>query len=373
MDRPCPSRCRFSSRAFHRNILFFLCLPLNLCFVFGLFVVLSWIYVKFFYPELYEYVPLSSGDIQQTEEELGATTQQSAFNDSETNKAERQEGRTTLVNTPFLFPWKQSWSAQIPLYYSGLHNTLSALFLTYASDPAKTPVELQSIISSMVILPSFCMTKWYLKKNVTYNLSYLMASVCFLVGGMLLAVIPVLKSNDDQESQTSMWLWIVVYILGTIFRAAANIQQEKYFLTTREFSTPNKIWVVFVSRLVQFVLVSLLFWMDPVMKKQSLVTSWTQFDESWQNGFESKEYGWLFQLFIFSYLVLFFASLSLNAISTNFNMVASMIITPCTMLFFQIFDKFNPGLKFSWGITLGSLTCNVLSTLLWIAAEKLPK
>lgn len=274
------------------------------------------------------------------------------------------------TGVPSQLPWNQSTSSQVPLYYSGFHNTLSALFLTYASDPAKTPIELQSIISSMVIIPSFCMTKWYLKKKVNYNLWFLLPSVFFLLGGMILGVAPVFKNSNDTESVGMVWLWIILYMFGTIFRAAANIMQEKYFMETKKFSVFNKIWVVFVSRMVQFVLVIFFFWMDPIMRNQSFHVSWQQFLDSWASGFADQTTGSLFQLFIFSYLVLFFASLSLNAISTNFNMVASMIITPTTMLFFQIFESLNPGMKFSWGVTLGSLFCNLISTGLWIAAEK---
>ena len=87
---------------------------------------------------------------------------------------------TLLINLRMLF------KEQLPIIWSGVANAFSSVLLTYASNPCSTPVILQAILTSTTLFFSFLLTKYYLKKDVSYKFWTLLGSIFFLFAGFIL-------------------------------------------------------------------------------------------------------------------------------------------------------------------------------------------
>jgi hypothetical protein len=78
----------------------------------------------------------------------------------------------------------------------------------------------------------------------------------------------------------------------------------------------------------------------------------------------------LFHSFILAYFLFLGFSIWLNTISSNYVMVASIIITPLVAIFFEIFHKLVSTTYFPLWIIIPSLLLSIVSTILWIYGEK---
>lgn len=76
-----------------------------------------------------------------------------------------------------------------------------------------------------------------------------------------------------------------------------------------------------------------------------------------------------FYNFSYDCLLLYFLSILLNSISTNYNLILTNITNQSVALFFIIFPYLNKGIKSNIYVTLVTLFLNIVSVILWIKGE----
>jgi hypothetical protein len=245
---------------------------------------------------------------------------------------------------------------------AGIFNGLSGLFSLYASNPVRTPAVVQSVLPALAIIPSVIMTKYILKKQISYNKRYIVPSLLLLFISIGISVIPVVSQWYPMSI-----VWILIYIVGTILRSGHNIMQEKYITDTEDNTFLNRVRMIFYIRLTQFAVAVLFSWLDIFLgySNNMAVAFIKSFDHFGTNGISCL----LLEIFTGSYICMFIVSVSLNAISTNYNMIATAIVNPSTAIFYTIFPDLNPGLKYPIYIVAPALILSILSVILWIKGQ----
>lgn len=250
------------------------------------------------------------------------------------------------------------WKIMVP---SGIYMGLSSLFIMYASNPERTPIVLQLILNGLNIVPSYFLTKYYLKKNVEYNRIYCTLSIITLVLSVAISIIPIKEFNFDSV------IWPVIFLLGQLFRSFGYIMQEKYFIATNDRSTMNKLYNISYCRFVQLIITMLLFWLDIVMGYDSTFDPLIDDFES----VKTLDINFLMlEIFVLSTVVFCVVAGYLNSISTNYSSVILTLVTPVVGLFFSIFPQLNSGEQYPLYITISSLALSLASTFLWMKGEK---
>lgn len=248
------------------------------------------------------------------------------------------------------------------LIIAGIFNGLMSICLIYSSDPTRTPVILQSILSGIVILPSVIGTKLFLNKKVKYNGKYTIPSIVFLLMAIGISTIPLWH-----DWHWSSGIWIVVFIAGTIFRSVFNIFQEKYFIDTQDTTLDNKITNVFYIRLTHLCVTVCFFWLEFFIGYSN--NPWYDFVESMHTFVRNPIQMGLLEGFVLSYIMLYMMGVWLNTISTNYNMITAVAATPANAVFFTIFPKLNPGIQYPIAVIIPSLFCAMASIVLWVKGE----
>lgn len=245
---------------------------------------------------------------------------------------------------------------------AGVFNGLSGLFSLYASNPVRTPAVVQSVLPALAIVPSVIMTKYILKIQLSYDKSYIIPSLVCLIVSIGISVIPVVSQWYPMSI-----VWILIYILGTILRSGHNIMQEKYMGDTGDYTFLNKVRMIFYIRLTQFAVAVLFSWLDIFLgySDNMAVAFVKSFDHFGSNSISCL----LLEIFTGSYICMFMISVSLNAISTNYNMIATAIVNPSTAIFYTIFPSLNHGLQYPLYIVVPSLVLSILSVILWIKGQ----
>lgn len=279
------------------------------------------------YDELYNYT------------ETNSTNSSAGINRSASN---RPSGRTIMV-------------------VSGTFMSVSSLFMIYSSNPERTPIILQLILNGLNIIPSFLLTKYYLKKDVNYNKKYCFWSIVTLIMSIVISIIPMTDFDFDSV------IWPLIFLVSQIFRVAGYILQEKYFMVTNDRSARNKLYNIAYCRFVQLIVTLMLFWLDVVMGYDSSFDPLvSDFEEI--NGNNTQFL--LLELFVFSTILFCIVAGYLNSISTNYSSVALTLVTPIVGLFFSLFPNLNDGNNYPLYITIPSLALNLISTFLWMKGEK---
>lgn len=251
---------------------------------------------------------------------------------------------------------------KLTIFCIALFNTLMSFAFVYTISPIRTPVVLQSILLGTSIIFSVLLTKFLLKKEVKYIPKYIILSLILLFASVIVAVIPLFYHSTVMPS-----LWSIGYFCGVIFLSVTNILQEKYVMDTKDYSILNKVSLAFYINVFQIINIILLSWnefffgysKDPI----------GAFKQSAYNFFTEPGKFFIIQLVIYDCLLLFFISIFLNVISTNYNMILTNLSNQSVAIFFGIFPQLNHGIKHSIELTVISLTMNVLSVFLWVKGE----
>lgn len=247
------------------------------------------------------------------------------------------------------------------LILAGLFSTIMSFFLIYSANPTRTPVLIQSIFLGLALIPSIILTKYVLKKLISYNYKYTVPSLVLLILSVGIATTPLYHHLGDTT------FWVIGYALGVFFLSLTNIYQEKYIMDTQDHTLINKISLAFYTSVFQFGFIILFCWVEILFGYnpnpiQSFINSSYTFVTNWVHFI-------LLQLFIFDCLGLYLLSIYLNAISTNYNMILTNLTNQSVAIFFEIFPNLNHGLKYSPYIVASSLILNVISVILWIKGE----
>lgn len=247
----------------------------------------------------------------------------------------------------------------------GVYSAFMSIGLYYASSPERTPVVFQSILQSLVILPSFIFSKLLLNKPMLYIKKYITLSVILLFASVVITAIPL----------TSKWswmafLWVMIFLVGKTCRGASNVYQEKYLREVRNELSPlqNKVLLGFWSRVIQLGVTGAMFWIEYVIGYSD--HPWKDFSHSINMFLSAKTQFWFLQSFIFSFIILYGVSIYLNSISTNYNMITAVATNPATAIFFTVFPKFNTGIVIPIEYVIPGLVCSVLSVIFWILGER---
>lgn len=246
---------------------------------------------------------------------------------------------------------------------SGVFSALMSILKMYASNPARTPAVMQSILSGLSILPNVLMTKIILKKKVRYDKRFIIPSVILMLASIGISCIPIVSNWDIMAI-----LWISLYILGIVSTSIYSVMQEKYFMETSDVTIKNKITIMFYTRLVHLIVVILCFWLEWVIGYSG--SPLTEFADSVVSFFTNGKYVGYLEGFILAYVCFYVFSVLLNSISSNYNMMATIAIGPVIAIFFTAFPDLNPGIKYPWYVVVPALICSVVSIILWVIGEK---
>ena len=254
-------------------------------------------------------------------------------------------------------------SHKLTIVLSGIFSALMSILKVYSSHPNRTPPVMQAILASLSILPNVFFTKVILKKVVRYDKRFIIPSCVFMAASVGISLVP-LSSSWSAYSV----LWILMYSAGTLSRSAYCIFQEKYFIDTGDTTLLNQVVIMFYTRVVHLIVVIPFFWLDYFIGNTS--TPWTSFANNFIAFFTRiKDFG-MFEGFIIGFMVFYVFSVYLNGISSNFNMIATIAVSPSVGIFFTVFSGLNPGVYYPWYIVVPALCCSVASIILWIIGEK---
>lgn len=244
----------------------------------------------------------------------------------------------------------------------GVFGALMTIFYVYSADPNRTQPVLQTILMGLRIVPSVILTKIILKKSNQYKPIFIIPSMTFLAGSIGLAIIP-LASDFSVKSI----VWLIMFLISVICAALYSIFQEKYITDTNDRTLANKMVLIFWTRIIQLIIVSCCYWLEFVIGHSDHPGE--EFRNSSRVFFSGTIDTLILECGIISYLLGYIVSTFLNAISTNYNMVASAGAQPVTILFFTIFPSLNNGVKYPWYISVSCAIAALISVILWMKGE----
>lgn len=251
------------------------------------------------------------------------------------------------------------------IFLSALFNSFVSILMIYSGNPKRTPVLMQSILMGSIILPTFILRKIIIKKVTTYNYYYIMLSIILLIISLALSVIPLFEDMSWKS-----FGWTLMYASGVVCMSIYNILQEKYLTDSRDGSIQNKLMLMFYVRILQFLILLTCFWLEYIIGYNGQANPFVLIYDSFVILFHEPTAAILLEVFIVSYVGLYWISVYLNSISTNYNMISSTITNPVVTIFFTIFSELNPGIKFPLYITIPCLLLSITSTICWIRGEK---
>ena len=260
-----------------------------------------------------------------------------------------------------------------PITFSGISLGFATICLAYSSNPAHTPIIIQSIFQTLIIIPSVIFTKLILKKNINYHLPYILLSLMLLGLSTIISMTPlILYDNNDLNIINALhnntyysdiknnFFWITVYFFGIIFLSLSNIFQEKYFMITDDKSIANISRLLTFTNITQLLVFIIFCWIELFLGNyNTLYGASIAFYESLIIFITIFSKSFIIELFVIVSVMTYYFSAYLNTISTNYNMLLINIINQLVPIFFLIFPQFNNGIKFPFYIILLSLVFNI--------------
>jgi hypothetical protein len=248
----------------------------------------------------------------------------------------------------------------------GIFNALMSISFIYSANPERTPVIIQSIFLGLVIFPTVLFRKILLKKEIKYNIKFIIPSVILLIISVIIACIPLLSFIKNNNLKN--FVWIIGYMLAIFLMSIDNTMQEKYIMESGDNTISNKIKLAFYTSLFQIITLVCFFWVEYLFGYTNNPIK--SFKNSFISFFESFRKIIILQLFIWDCLLLYLFSILLNAYSTNYNMILTNLTNQSVAIFFSIFSNLNNGIKAPLYITIPSLVLNIISVILWVPGEK---
>ena len=249
------------------------------------------------------------------------------------------------------------------IIYVALFSYFEGICLLYSSHPERTPVFIQVILIGSCIIPNVIMGRFFLNKQCRYDWRFIAPSLLLLAASIVLIIYPVFESGSKNS------FWIIMFAGGCICLSGFNLMQERAMLVTKDHSLINKLIILFYAGCIRLVLIVLSFWLE------FLIGYHTEPMEPFISSFKlfiGPRFGefLLLELFIAAYLMTCFMAISLNSISSNYNMLLSTAVMPLVSAFFILFPKLNPGMKYSIWIVALCLVLNCGCIFLWIKGER---
>lgn len=265
---------------------------------------------------------------------------------------------------------------------AGICQYLTCLIQAYASDPSRTAPIMQSTVNATTLIFSVLFGTIFLKKDVSYNLKFVIVSVTAIVISVLLPLIYEL-TTIGLNTQIA---WTCGYAFGTSLKGANIVLQEKYFITMNntnddntnddntheddentDDSIGNKLRLLFYTNLIQIPLVIPSIGFDFVFNNATNVT--TELLDGPKVLFTNYRVFLLFHGFILAYFVFLGSAMWLNKISSNYVSVTNVVIGPTVTIFFQSFKNLTSDIVYPLYIVIPRLILSICGNLLWIFGE----
>lgn len=269
-------------------------------------------------------------------------------------------------------------NAHLIFFLTGLFDAFTGIFIVYASDAVRTPIVLQSVLAGTAIIFTLLASKLLIasKKNINYHNRYVYLAMFLLTASVLISTIPqyIISKWGPQNI-----FWIFVFLFGIICRALYNTLQEKYIEMAREkemieFNPMPRDWeykivVLYWTCFYQFIVMVAFVWLDIIpffgySTPSNFLDHTKNFYECYF-GFNCK---WTILLglgFVFGYVGSYFSAIYLNAKSANFSMLATTMIPPTVIGFFEIFPSLNSGEEYPLAITIVCILLNTACVVIW--------
>lgn len=246
-------------------------------------------------------------------------------------------------------------------------NAYTTLAMVYSSHPSKTPPLMQSTLTGLAILPSTFFRKIFFGINTVYDMKYIYVSCFFLLTSVILSAIPMLGEGSAESIG-----WSLLYFSGICTKSYYSGIQEVFIKQTEKSDSTqsekleNRVALSYYSRILMLLIILPFFACEWIGNKEHNPTK--SFAESFLDAFTLKK-GFLLQGFIISYFCMFFMSVYVNAISTNYNMILSSASVPSVALFYTIIPGMTYGMDYPIWITVLSLVSIILSIYFWTKGD----
>lgn len=245
---------------------------------------------------------------------------------------------------------------------AGILNAFMSMSFIYSANPERTPIIIQSIFLGLAVFPTVIFRKLLLNKQIKYERVFLIPSIICLFLSVFFSVLPVFNASSGFSR------WIGLYVMAIILLASDNVMQERYIYITNDNTFTNKIALAFYTSLVQIFVLIAMSWIEIPFGYNS--DPFKIFYQSVITYFTSAKTTFLLQLFIYDCLFLYVASIYLNQISSNYNMILTNLTNQSVAIFFLIFPELNKGIEHTWGVTILSILFSLTGIILWIKSEK---
>ncbi len=251
---------------------------------------------------------------------------------------------------------------------TGTFDAFTGIFLIYASDATRTPIVLQSILSGCTIFITITISKRLIKskRKIKFINIYVIISLILLFISIIISIIP--------QFTNSVWkwtdfFWIFIFLIGMVCRGTYNTFQEKYIEITKN-TIGNQITVLFWTCFYQFFVIIFMVWLDiiPFFGYSKI----TEFGSNFINFYTcyipihcSPIILLLGLGFVVGYSGSYVCAIYLNAESANYSMLATSLVSPSVILFFELFPSLNSGIKYPLYFTIPAIILNILSLVIW--------
>lgn len=271
-------------------------------------------------------------------------------------------------------------------FWTGTFDAFTGIFLVYASDATRTPIVLQSILAGTAIVFTVIASKLLIvsKKDINYKNKYVFSSLFLLAISVGLSTIPQYVESDWGLQNL---FWIIIFLVGIICRAIYNTLQEKYIemakaKESQEFISNNdsrdwehKLVILYWTCFYQFFVMVFFVWLDIIpFFGYSKPSNFLDHTKNFYKCYFLIDCKWTLLLglgFIAGYIGSYFSAIYLNAKSANFSMLATTMIPPAVISFFEIFPSLNSGENYSPFIIISCISLNTACVIIWRYWERL--
>lgn len=154
---------------------------------------------------------------------------------------------------------KIRWNSKtiLTILLSGFLNALMSIAFLYSANPTRTPIIIQSIFLGLVVFPTVIFRKLLLKKEITYNIYYIIPSIVLLLMSVVIASLPLYNEINLNNAY-----WIFGYLAGILLLSLDGVMQERYIVITKDESILNKLFLATSVSFVQIFSLLSLFWIE---------------------------------------------------------------------------------------------------------------
>ena len=269
----------------------------------------------------------------------------------------------------------------------GLLNIANGFLIVYASPPDRTPPLIQAVLQNSGVLFAVPASKLVLGDRKAYCARAPLAAGALVAASIGVSVLPTVLAGVGGEFSggAARWAWIAIYLIGIAPGAAYNVVQQLFLIragalapgASRLTVARSSLRALFYCNLAQLLWLLALWWVDvlPWFGASAHVADFsnnTRFSLRCSLGLEDcglAQFGvvpavWA-GAFAAGYCVSYIGSVLLNRESAAFNMLAAVITTALTSLYFLL-PGTNPASSTTplWSV-LSALVLSLSGLVLW--------